>query len=380
MGNRIGGNTIGTARVAGRTVTNSGWGVRIDSGADGNRIGEIKQTLMNTPIFVPFGNAISRNGIGGVRVEGAMTLGNRIVYNAIWDHTGLAIDNVTGGNQELPPPILQSLSAGVLHGQVAAGVPSGSLIQVFNDDADEAEVFLGEGLVVGQSFAIAIAAPPLASINATVTHATMGDTSELSSLPVPLAGLEIALGDAGLSPMIATGDSDAPVIPLQLRSPDVVAFVAALELHASGSADDAIDFGSLKAYRDVNEDGVLDPGEPLIGSSAGFDSDDGVAMLMMDDGLVAPGADVVWLLTLEVDPAATVGGMLMVSLPDATSVDAHLGHAGGPPISAMGAYPIEGPDLDVVPEPGLVMGLSSGLALIARLARRRKADLYPLPG
>ncbi|MCP4246051.1 MAG: hypothetical protein GY778_03285, partial [bacterium] len=101
MGNYIGTDITGTAGIGNGsgTAINTG-GIDIDGGADNNIIGGTAAGA---------GNLIAHNTGPGVRVDGATTDGNAILENEIHANTGLAIDHVSGGNDNRQDPSLSSV-------------------------------------------------------------------------------------------------------------------------------------------------------------------------------------------------------------------------------------------------------------------------------
>ena len=131
--NAVHGNYIGTccasARQNGvlhgsdssgvRNLGNSSYGVHVVGGID-NSIGS---------------NTIVHNGADGVRVEGATTVHNWITVNAITANGGKGIELVSGGNTELAPPVITSVTAGSVSGTACADCT----VEIFSDPADEGQ-------------------------------------------------------------------------------------------------------------------------------------------------------------------------------------------------------------------------------------------------
>ena len=162
-GNNVEGNYIGADTTGTADLGNSSHGVLIDNGASNNTIGG--------PVTGE-GNTLAFNG-DGVRVDGATTTGNTITGNSIHHNTGLGIDNVAGGNSELPPPVITS--AGSASGTACANCT----VEVFSDDANEGRTFHGSTTADGNgdwSFPGAVDGP---NITATATDAG-GNTSQFS--------------------------------------------------------------------------------------------------------------------------------------------------------------------------------------------------------
>jgi murein DD-endopeptidase MepM/ murein hydrolase activator NlpD len=127
-------------------------------------------------------NRIAYNGRSGVRVEGAGTLRNTITLNSITDNGKYGIDNVEGGNGEIAPPLILTVTETTVLGQAQPG----DAVEVFSDPFFEGDTFLG-GTVAGASggFTVPLATPlakPLVTATGTDTE---GNTSEFGAFCVP---------------------------------------------------------------------------------------------------------------------------------------------------------------------------------------------------
>ncbi|HXG46603.1 MAG TPA: right-handed parallel beta-helix repeat-containing protein, partial [Methylomirabilota bacterium] len=152
-------------------------GVRFESGAADNLVARNRIT----------GNA------AGVEVDGADSLRNTIQNNSITANAGKGIRLTGGGNREIASPAITALGAGLVSGTAAA--PNGSVVELFQDPADEGEIFIAHGRVYDGRFAAEAALPAghtgaFFHLNATVTDPD-GNTSEfggsggdLSTAPV----------------------------------------------------------------------------------------------------------------------------------------------------------------------------------------------------
>ncbi|MBM4467084.1 MAG: CSLREA domain-containing protein [Chloroflexi bacterium] len=115
--NLVHGNGIGTDPSGVRKLGNGFYGVHVVGGMD-NAISS---------------NTIAHNGSDGVRVEGAIH--NWITLNAITANGGKGIELVSGGNTELAPPVITSVTSGGVSGTACAGCT----VEVFSDPADEGQ-------------------------------------------------------------------------------------------------------------------------------------------------------------------------------------------------------------------------------------------------
>jgi hypothetical protein len=189
ISNTVSGNIIGTDIHGTAALGNGEAGIILSEGASYNLIGGSSTAE---------GNTIAHNVGGGVMVDGAGTLRNTISHNAIYANDVRGIALLSGGNGELPPPVLTALrDHRVLHGSVCAGCT----VEVFSDSADQGRVFEGAVTadVTGQFALAATTAFSEPYVTATATDAG-GNTSEFS----PPAGPVI---DAVLP---TQGANDAP--------------------------------------------------------------------------------------------------------------------------------------------------------------------------
>lgn len=121
--NVVRGNYIGTDATGKARLGNQQDGIGVTDGAGPNTIGP--------------GNTIAYNALAGVGVSGPGTIGNTITANAIYDNGGPGIETGAGGNAEIAPPQLQSVSSRVVKGTA----PPGTTIEVFYDEGEEGKVF-----------------------------------------------------------------------------------------------------------------------------------------------------------------------------------------------------------------------------------------------
>jgi hypothetical protein len=200
-GNVVKGNLIGTDLAGTTGVPNTGAGVFFESSASGNTIGGTGPGD---------GNVIAFNTINGVRVSGAASTGNSIRGNSIHDNVNvLEIDNVTGGNTELAAPTILNATANGVGGTACANC----LVEVFSDDAIDAEVYEGTALADGSGDFLLLAGIAGPNVTATNTNAG-GNTSELSAVKAGLDsdtdsdGIANAFDNCPTTPNSAQNDAD----------------------------------------------------------------------------------------------------------------------------------------------------------------------------
>jgi len=171
--NTIRGNTIGT-NAGGADLGNSLHGIYLTGGAHTNGIGP--------------GNIIAFNDGDGVRVDGSTTLYNTITATQIYSNTLLGIENINGGNTELPPPTITGTSP------ITGTACANCVVQIFSDYDDEGRIYHGfttADATGNFAYSGSVSGP---HITATATDGS-GNTSEFSSA---VAGGGGGLGDVYL--------------------------------------------------------------------------------------------------------------------------------------------------------------------------------------
>jgi hypothetical protein len=171
MHNTISGNKIGTD-VNGTSALPNNRAFRIAEGAQYN---VIKHNIIGH-------NTSSGVGIGWGDPAWVDTIRNTVTQNSIYDHPGKGIALDDGGNLELFPPILTSVTANAVTG---IAVPN-STVEVFSDNEDEGQVFEGSTTADG-SGNFTFNQPggfTLPNVTATATDSD-GNTSEFSSAYAP---------------------------------------------------------------------------------------------------------------------------------------------------------------------------------------------------
>lgn len=173
------GNLIGTAADGTTALGNGhgygGWGIVIENGSNDNTIGGVAGGA---------GNTIAFNIYDGVVVQGnAASSGNAIRGNSIHDNVQKGISLQTGGNSQLPPPVVTTTAGSGASGTACATCS----VDVYSDDADQGRIYEGSTTADGAGawhFSGPIAGP---HVTATATDAG-GNTSEFSaavSVPYP---------------------------------------------------------------------------------------------------------------------------------------------------------------------------------------------------
>jgi murein DD-endopeptidase MepM/ murein hydrolase activator NlpD len=179
------GNSIGTDAGGSLNLGNHLHGIILRVGAQGTIVGS--------------GNRIAYNGGDGIRVEGTATLSNTITQNSITANDDLGINNESGGNGELAPPTIITVTDTAIRGRAQPG----ATIELFTDPFFEGQRFVGSTIVdAGGNFTATLTTPltvPL--VTATSTDAA-GNTSEFSAFCGPQG-----LGAANIWPYCAAEPS-----------------------------------------------------------------------------------------------------------------------------------------------------------------------------
>ena len=154
-------------------------------------------------------NEIIGGGGRGVVVDGP-SIGNTLTGNAISSHTLAGIALTGGGNNGIPAPAIRSVGRGSINryhffGDVAAGTPDGSVVEIFADTEDEGRHFLARALVSQGRFSVhnvrqppGVALEPL-NFTATVTDLN-GNTSAFGPVRSLIPGLRANVGGCPVPP------------------------------------------------------------------------------------------------------------------------------------------------------------------------------------
>jgi titin len=194
-------------------------------------------------------NIIAFNGQNGIRIRGAAATGNAVRQNSIHSNTLQGINNDTGGNTELPPPVVTGTNPAT--GTACANCE----VDVFSDNADEGRTYHGSTTADGAgawTLAGVVTGP---NVTATATNAA-GNTSEFS-LPACL--------DYDSDDLCDTTDADDDGEGLT----DVVEANCGSDSLNALSRPERID----GAFAGVSDDSDASVDEALPASAANFDCD-----------------------------------------------------------------------------------------------------------
>lgn len=328
-GNKVQGNMIGVAPTDGRYSKSNYKGVLLSGGASGNTIGGESTVMVgNRKFAVPAGNKIHGNRDVGVMVDGAGTLGNKITNNSISNHSvndsapHPGIENINGGNAEVPPPQITSFDGFTVKGTVNA--PDGSLVQIFTDPDDEGYQLMAEATVSGGAFSAVAGLWVFPNICATVTHGN-DNTSEflcgVADPPAGLFGLDIRRVDNPSGNTNIQAGRSGVSVAMKLSTGEGSVAVQSMTFAALGSIDESTELTGLSLYLDQDQDGALTFGDVLLRGGATFSVNDGEATFESLN-LIIPGDSVEhWLLVAELDASATLGGTVEFQLLNNAKVD-----------------------------------------------------------
>ncbi len=131
-------------------------------------------------------NVIGYNTVAGIVVDSLSCQGNIITRNSISQNNGPGIDNRNGGNAELTPPVLTSVSTNEIKGTAGAI----QIIEIFADSDDEGQIFIDSTMTDLQGkFTVSVPGlTELPYITATARD-SLGNTSEFSA-PVTVTNIE----------------------------------------------------------------------------------------------------------------------------------------------------------------------------------------------
>lgn len=133
--------------------------------------------------------------------------------------------------------------------------------------------------------------------------------------------LQLSLGPNGPSGTIGVGISEtqAELLQLELSATHHDATVSALSIDASGSGNDMSGIAKAELYRDANQDGVLDGGDPLIQSlTTPFAADNGTAQFTGLSESITAGTSVRWLVSYDTSASGGAGDTYSLAV-DSTS-------------------------------------------------------------
>ena len=162
--NTVAGNYIGTNSEGSENLGNVNYGIWITLGAKGNTIGPA--------------NKIWLNGKDGVTVMTDSSTGNTITQNSITNNVELGINIRNGGNEDILPPVILSVTTTSIIGKANPN----SIVEIYSDPEDEGELFEGTASVDSDSNFQWFGTITGPYVTATVTD-MKGNTSEFS-MPV----------------------------------------------------------------------------------------------------------------------------------------------------------------------------------------------------
>ncbi len=123
------------------------------------------------------GNTIAYNTIYGVQIYGSQALKNTISCNSIFSNLWGGISNEMGGNGELSPPSITSVTTN----SVSGTAPANSTVEIFADENSQGAFFVGSTKAdASGNFSFTGELPIELNITATATDSE-GNTSEFSS-------------------------------------------------------------------------------------------------------------------------------------------------------------------------------------------------------
>jgi hypothetical protein len=195
-------NRIGTTADGGDALSNARHGVMLSNFAQDNAIGQ--------GTALQYANTIAWNEGDGVYVQGEGTVRNTIGRNSIHDNDDLGIDTESGGNEELPPPVIENYSAsGSGSASLEATACPGCTILVYSDDDGEGRYYEGSGTADAGTGRFDWSGTPTGAAFTLVATDADGNTSEFSAA---LARLKLSIDDALPNVVVnkAAGDADSP--------------------------------------------------------------------------------------------------------------------------------------------------------------------------
>ncbi|MBK6683948.1 MAG: hypothetical protein IPG45_05695 [Deltaproteobacteria bacterium] len=154
--------------------------------------------------------------------------------------------------------------------------------------------------------------------------------------------LSVAAGAANPGNRTAQpGAINIPVLQLTLSAAAEAIELQTLTFRGSGSGDEVLDLDRARLFRDVNANGLLDGGDLQVGSSASFANNDGTVTFALSGESVPTSGSRAFLLVYDFTAAPTGGETFRASLENAAALSA-TGQISGAPITATGAFPIQG--------------------------------------
>jgi parallel beta-helix repeat protein len=249
-------------------------------------------------------NTIHSNSGDGVRIDTATS--NSISSNSIHSNTGKGIENINGGNNELPPPVLTG------GGSVTGLACPYCWVEIFSDEEDEGAVYEGWAMPAADGTFVYPGTPSGPYITATVRD-DEGNTSEFSGPIVPVV---VRIGSGSAPP-----DSSVTVTLEAINIPD------------PGLGAFTIDI--------VYDPGVVDP----TGSAPGPDFDSVVCNLTVPGTVSCTG--------VRTDPGA-VGDLNLVDLTFKVDAGASLGEQSPLTVAVVTLADVDGHDIGTGTQDGAI--------------------------
>ena len=125
-------------------------------------------------------------------------------------------------------------------------------------------------------------------------------------------------GSTQAAPMAA----DVAVLQLALEVFNKDVLIDGIQFHASGSGNDTTGIAQARLFRDLNDDGSLDPGDPILGTPATIATDDGIAMFSSLGVTIPSATKVNWLVVYDLAPGPAAGHVFCASVIDETDIAA----------------------------------------------------------
>jgi hypothetical protein len=127
LGNRITANFLGVMPDGVAAVGNKTAGIVVMDDAHDNYFGP--------------GNQIAFNGRSGIEIYQAGTVRNEIFENSIHNNSGVGINLMSGGNNDIPAPLLMDFDTAL--GKVSGTACPNCKVHIYSDEGDEGAVFEG---------------------------------------------------------------------------------------------------------------------------------------------------------------------------------------------------------------------------------------------
>lgn len=116
-----------------------------------------------------------------------------------------------------------------------------------------------------------------------------GDAIYKMTDTTPAARLTLAAGPQLPGSDANPGDENVPMLQFSLTTGTAGVVLGSVGLTASGNGDDSTDVPAVRVVRDANANGIVDQGEPLLGSGA-FAADNGAMTVDLDPDHLIPGS------------------------------------------------------------------------------------------